>query len=212
MKKIIIAAAIFFAATFTLSAQDEGASAGGAIDFTSFGGPVESGNILVNAGLAIDSGSFNSMGYYIPRIAVSGEYALQAGPVPLSFGLEIDYMANRSYTFYADAYSTANRITQIHNNLFFALVVNYHINLTALDNLDLYVGPRVGLCLDIINESVYHIDPLTGKYVTDTRIDTQPLFYAGGVIGATWYLTDKIGINAEVGYPVLIRGGITLKF
>jgi len=212
MKKLLIAAAIFLAAAFTLSAQDEGASAGGAIDFTSFGGPVESGNIIVDAGLAIDSGSFNSMGYYIPRIAVSGEYSLQAGPVPLSLGLEIDYMANRSYAFYADVYSTANRITQIHNNLFFALVVNYHINLTALDNLDLYVGPRVGLCLDIINESVYHIDPQTGKYITESNNKKLPSFYAGGVIGATWYFTEKFGFNVEAGYPVLIRGGITLKF
>lgn len=212
MKKLMVAVAVMLAVCFGVSAQEEGGSSSGAIDFTSFGGTVKSGNIIVDAGLGIDSGSFQSMGYYIPRISVSGEYTLQCGPCPLGFGLAIDYMANRSYGYYVDEISSANRITQIHNNLFIALVVNYHVNIPALDAFDFYVGPRIGVCLDIVNQDDYHYDTNAGAYITDNSSFVNPAFYAGGVIGASWYLTEMIGANVEVGYPTLARAGVSLKF
>lgn len=212
MKKILVAIAVMLAVCFAVSAQEEGGSSSGVIDFTSFGGTVESGNIIVDAGFGLDSGMFNSMGYYIPRVGVSGEYAIQLGPCPFGFGLAVDYMSNRSYIFYSDEYSTANRLTQIHNNLFIALLLNYHVNIPALDALDVYLGPRVGVCLDIVNQANYHYDPNNGSYRTDNSTFVDPAFYAGGVIGASWYITQLIGANVEIGYPTLVRAGVSFKF
>lgn len=209
MKKLLIAAAILLAATFSLNAQDGGS---GAVDFTSFGGKVESGNIIVDAGIALDTGFIGTLGYYIPRVSVSGEYALQCGPAPLSFGLEIAYMGSRSQYFYTTAGATGNRVMDTHNNLFFNLIVNYHINILAVDNLDVYAGPRLGLRLDIVNHTDHHYDPAIGGYIDNTTVNTLPLFDAGGVIGATWYFSDSFGVNAEVGFPVFLRGGVTFKF
>ena len=218
MKKIIIAAIVMMACLFGLSAQEEtesvssGSGFSSFIDFTNFGGPVESNSIIVDAAIAIDNGTFHTLGYYIPRITLSGEYAIQLGPCPFGFGLEIDYMSNRTNDFYdANGYH-GNRLMQYHNNLYFALIVDYHVNLPALEDFDFYLGPRLGLRLDIIYQEDYHFDTLTGQWPTTKSYVTKPHFYGGGVIGATWYLGDMLGINAEVGFPVLVRLGATIKF
>lgn len=212
-KKIytIIAISFIFSVT-SLFAQESKQSTSAKEIFTSFGGTVESKNIIVNGGVGVDFSVFDKIGYYIPLVGISGEYTLQCGPCPLGFGLFVNYTGNNNYSYYTDKNgSSGNRITTYNNNIVTGLLVNYHINL-PVEKLDVYIGPRVGATINILSKSDYHKNTLTGQWITDKSLSVEPSLYIGGAVGATCYFTNSIGANVELGYPTLAKVNFNFKF
>ena len=80
---------------------------------------------------------------------------------------------------------------------FFSLNVDalakYHFNF-GIEPLDVYAGVMLGA---------------NGLFVKDW--DPRFGFDFGGIAGATWFFTDKIGVTLETGYPYWLNAKFTLK-
>ena len=81
-----------------------------------------------------------------------------------------------------------------------------------MEKLDVYIGPRVGATINILSKSDYHKNTLTGQWITDKSLSVEPSLYIGGAVGATWYFTNSIGANVELGYPTLAKVNFNFKF
>ena len=92
MKKII-SLCIFFTVISTAFAEKKSFDVKEI--FTTFGGTVQSKDIIVNGGIGIDSTVIGDISYYIPLMGVSAEYTLQCGPCPLGFGLFANYAGSK---------------------------------------------------------------------------------------------------------------------
>lgn len=68
----------------------------------------------------------------------------------------------------------------------------YHVMLPP-EKLDVYAAVKVGVWLGGFGDVFWLLPSI------------------GGSLGATWYFTDMIGVNLEVGYP-LLKAGLSLKF
>ena len=79
------------------------------------------------------------------------------------------------------------------NYLAFAGRANWHWGF-GIEWLDAYTGVSLGY-----------------QYFGNSDWNYSP-FYRGAQIGAHFYLTDFIGAVAEIGYPILAKAGIALKF
>ena len=210
MKKII-SLCIFFTVISTAFAEKKSFDVKEI--FTTFGGTVQSKDIIVNGGIGIDSTVIGDISYYIPLMGVSAEYTLQCGPCPLGFGLFTNYAGSKESSFYTDSLTgkAGNRIIEYNNNIAIGALVNYHFNL-PVKHLDVYAGPRAGVKLNIIASSDRHADARTGKIVTDKDTELKTSLYIGGTLGASWYFTEKIGANIEAGYPVFAKISASVKF
>lgn len=85
-------------------------------------------------------------------------------------------------------------------------LVNYHINVPA-KNLDIYAGLRSGLGIWF-----WSVDYERDYYTISDDSDTEAHFFIGTYVGASYYFTDLVGVNVEVGYPYLIKAAVSLKF
>ena len=73
-------------------------------------------------------------------------------------------------------------------------LAKYHFNF-GVEPLDVYAGVVLGM-----NGYFWKgLDPVFG-------------FDWGGIAGATWFFTDKIGVTLETGYPYWLNAKFTLKF
>ncbi len=73
-------------------------------------------------------------------------------------------------------------------------LAKYHFNF-GIEPLDVYAGVMLGA---------------NGLFVKDW--DPRFGFDFGGIAGATWFFTDKMGVTLETGYPYWLNAKFTLKF
>ena len=73
-------------------------------------------------------------------------------------------------------------------------LAKYHFNF-GIEPLDVYAGVMLGA---------------NGLFVKDwePRFNFDPC----GIVGATWFFTDKMGVTLETGYPYWLNAKFTLKF
>ncbi len=110
--------------------------------------------------------------------------------LPLSFGGYFGFSGN--------GYN--NSEYDIHYNVFkinFGGEAKYHI-MMPVENLDLYAGAKLGAALALGNK----------------EFATTPIapFDYNFIVGANYYFTKNIGVNAEFGYPVWLKVGASIKF
>ena len=73
-------------------------------------------------------------------------------------------------------------------------LAKYHFNF-GIEHLDVYAGVVLGANCVFLEE----YDPAFG-------------FDYGGIAGATWFFTDKMGVTLETGWPYWLNAKFTLKF
>lgn len=213
MKKLAALIMCVILSSFALFAEESKAKE----IFTNFGEPLKEkgGNIIVNAGVGVDIYVINplSWSWYIPPVVVSGEYTVKCGPVPLGFGLEAGFTGYRNIVNYnyIPVDGAVYQETIFNHNLFVAALVNYHINL-PVKGLDVYAGPRVGVNLNFVKNEQTVYNGHKGKLENKTVNEFTPSLYYGGAIGASWYFSNLLGANLELGYPIFAKASVSLKF
>ncbi len=156
-----------------------------------YGGGIEKGDMILSAGTALSFSSLEYLGsdggYCIPPILADFEIAQPIWVLPFTFGgfAGVEMYGNTKYWSYF--YTT------------FGGLAKYHVQLPP-EKLDVYVGLKLGA------------SARSGTYNGEGGgTDFGWGFYWGTCLGATWYFTDMIGVNAELGYPYT-RVAVSFKF
>ena len=167
-----------------------------ALDLLDYPPPIAGRDILID--ISVGFGIFGSSGWdlKVPPLSATAEYCLPI-PVPVSVGGE--------FTFIQYGWNTGEH-SWTYNFMIFAGRANWHWNFDV-DRLDFYTGFSTGY------------RSFSKKYSGPNRELANSLYtwsYNGlhwaGQAGAHYYFTKNIGVMAEVGYPLLIKSGVALKF
>lgn len=160
-----------------------------------YGANLEKSDIVLNIDGGIDSYFFTNIAYgagywATPYAEATLDVMLPIWKLPLSFGGYFGFSAN--------GYNNSD--ANIHYNIFkinFGAEAKYHV-MMPVENLDLYAGTKLGAALAL----------------GDTAIATAPIvpFDYNFIVGASYYFTKNIGVNAEFGYPVWLKVGASIKF
>lgn len=202
MKKIsLVAALMVLLCGASLSAKDFDWSQ----SWCNYGAGIKEGDFLVTADVGLDFTDFaylsNPNGWFMPPVMVEVQYAKKIWKLPFTFGGfagvsghgysygstgHYEYI-NGTYTYVYDSYNTYHWW-----NIFFGAEAAYHAKL-PVDTLDVYVVTRLGANIPVTNGGSLN-------YV-----------HIGEAIGINWFFSDKVALNAEVGYP-FEKVGVTFKF
>ncbi len=161
-----------------------------------YGGGIEKGDMILSVGLGLNYGAFTYLGddggYFIPNILADFEIAHPIWVLPFSFG---GYLGFDGYGWKSDGEYNSWTRTSLGG------LAKYHVQL-PVEKLDVYLGLKMGVSIwnnkwDYDNDEsgsdvIWHFD---GNYV----------------LGASYYFTDLIGLNAELGYPYT-RVSVAFKF
>ena len=165
--------------------------------YNSYPRQIKEGNLLVNAGIGLD----NQLGEdyldsYIPPLEASVEYVYPLADLPFGFG------AFMGYSSYTTKYSILGTTWETKTNVFYSgAMVNYHFNL--VDEIDLYGSVRTGFDYESVKSKTTGLaDESTSAFG----------FHYGMAAGATYYFSDMFGVNAEVGFPTILRVAASFKF
>ena len=193
--KKIIAVSVILAAAATAAFSAPKKRRGNWYD--SYNRQLREGNILVNAGIGLngDLGE-NYLDSYVPPLELTVEYLCPIENLPFGFG------AFLGYSSFDTKYTHTGITEEIDSRVFYTgAMVNYHFNL--VDELDLYGSVRTGI--DFIK-----VTSKTTGFPDDTNSDID--FHYGMAAGATNYFSDTFGVNAEVGFPTILRVAASFKF
>ena len=149
-----------------------------------YGGGIEKGDLIVNVDLGLEFGLLGWIGgggWFIPPVMAELQVAQPIWKLPFTFG---GYAGISGFGW--DKYGIF--IVK------FGGEAAYHVMLPP-EKLDVYLSLKLGG------------DIYLGEFVGFSPFN----FTFGGSLGATWYFTDLIGVNLEVGYP-MIKAGVSLKF
>ncbi len=164
-----------------------------------YGGGIEKGDMILSAGLGLNYTAFSMLGnngsYVIPNILADFEIAQPIWVLPFTFG---GYAGFDGYGWKTGGeYNSWTRIS-------LGGLAKYHVQL-PVEKLDVYLGLKLGV--SIWNNKWEY------KAYGETYSGSEPHWYFDGnyVLGATYYFTDMIGVNAELGYPYT-RVAVAVKF
>ncbi len=197
MKKIsLVAALMVLLCGASLSAKSFDWSQ----SWCNYGAGIKEGDFLVTADVGLDFTDFaylsSTDGWFMPPVMVEVQYAKKIWKLPFTFG-GFAGVNGHGYRYY-DYYDYVNNVyvygTRYWWNIFFGAEAAYHAKL-PVDTLDVYIITRLGVNIPITNGYTYF-----GDYI---------LF--GEAIGINWFFTDKVALNAEIGYP-FTKVGATFKF
>lgn len=168
------------------------------------------GSFDINPGIGFGY-DYGYLGTFYPAIIVSGDYGLNvsAGPGTIAIGGEVGFKyGTYSYTFgdYSASYSET----------YIAARGTYHWTPPGAPKVDLYGGIPLGFRIDHYSEWGSYVSgydvygyPIYG-YHQISATGTDPLI--GLFIGASYYVSSKIGIFAELGYNISILNiGVNIK-
>lgn len=148
-----------------------------------YGGGIEKGDLIVNVDAGLEFGLFGYGSWFIPPIMAELQIAQPIWKLPFTFG---GYAGISGHGW---AYDSGGVFI-----VKFGGEAAYHVMLPP-EKLDLYLSLKLGG--DLWLGDLYGFSPFW--------------FSWGTALGATWYFTDLIGVNLEVGYP-MIKAGVSLKF
>ena len=192
MKKLVAIAVALFTMVASVSAYEWKDA------WQNYGGGIKENQFIVNVGAGINSNMFNGYTSVFPPIEVSVEYTKKIWVLPFGFGgfFAYDGYSNKE-TIYGYEYATAE------NNIYFGGLIKYHAQL-PVDNLDVYARTYLGAKVNMWESNNNYNDTKSEK--------TNTYFYSEWGIGATWYFSDLFGVNVELGYPTIVKAGVSLKF
>ena len=192
MKKLVVIAVALFTMVASVSAYEWKDC------WQNYGGGIKENQFIVNVGAGINSNMFKGYTSVFPPIEVSVEYTKKIWVLPFGFG---GFFA---YDGYLDKW-TQNSVEYAvaENNLYFGGLIKYHAQL-PVENLDVYARTYLGAKVNML-ESVNNLEDKKSE-------PPKTYFYSEWGLGATWYFSDFFGVNVELGYPTIIKAGVSLKF
>ena len=192
MKKLVAIAVALFTMVASVSAYEWN------VCWQNYGGGIKENQFIVNVGAGINSNMFNGYTSVFPPIEASVEYTKKIWVLPFGFGgfFAYDGYANKEKRDGWD-YAVAE------NNLYFGGLIKYHAQL-PVDNLDVYARTYLGAKVNMWESA-------NNLYNTKSE-STKTYFYSEWGLGATWYFSDFFGVNVELGYPTIVKAGVSLKF
>lgn len=165
-----------------------------------YGGGIEKGDMILSVGLGLNYGAFSYLGdeggYFIPNILADFEIAQPIWLLPFTFGgyLGVDGYGCKTGGDYNSWVRTS-----------FGGLAKYHVQL-PVEKLDVYLGLKLGLS---IWNNKWDYDNSNGT--NNSGSDSTWYFDGNYVLGASYYFTNLIGVNAELGYPYT-RVAVAVKF
>ena len=178
---------------------------------TNYGGTVEDGDFIINAGLGYDFNREKIQTEYFPPVLLSVEYTKQCGPCPLGFGFMMGYYKTGYVNLYTNETGFDGNYHQVSNNYLITTTFgNYHMK-TPVKWLDVYAGLQLGAVTNICQKKENYKSISTGQLVNEEEIVPDTSFYWGCDMGATLYFGKVIGVNVEIGYPVVFKGCVSVK-
>lgn len=192
MKKLVVIAVALFTMVASVSAYEWKDC------WQNYGGGIKENQFIVNVGAGINSNMFKGYTSVFPPIEASVEYTKKIWVLPFGFG---GFFA---YDGYLDKW-TQNSVEYAvaENNLYFGGLIKYHAQL-PVENLDVYARTYLGAKVNML-ESVNNLEDKKSE-------PPKTYFYSEWGLGATWYFSDFFGVNVELGYPTIIKAGVSLKF
>lgn len=192
MKKLVAIAVALFTMVASVSAYEWKDC------WQNYGGGIKENQFIVNVGAGINSNMFKGYTSVFPPIEASVEYTKKIWVLPFGFG---GFFA---YDGYVDKWkSDGSDFAVAENNLYFGGLIKYHAQL-PVDNLDVYARTYLGAKVNMWESA-------NNLYNTKSE-STKTYFYSEWGLGATWYFSDFFGVNVELGYPTIIKAGVSLKF
>lgn len=192
MKKLMAIAIAMFTLVTSVSAYEWKDS------WQNYGGGIKEHQFIVNAGAGINSALFDGHDIVFPPIELSVEFTQKIWVLPFGFG---GFFAYDGYSDKWEQYGVEYAVAE--NNLYFGGLIKYHAQL-PVENLDVYARTYLGAKVNMW-ESVNNVDDKKSS-------DTKTYFYSEWGIGATWYFSDLFGVNVELGYPTIVKAGVSFKF
>ena len=192
MKKLVVIAVALFTMVASVSAYEWKDC------WQNYGGGIKENQFIVNVGAGINSNMFKGYTSVFPPIEASVEYTKKIWVLPFGFG---GFFA---YDGYLDKW-TQNSVEYAvaENNLYFGGLIKYHAQL-PVENLDVYARTYLGAKVNML-ESVNNLEDKKSE-------PPKTYFYSEWGLGATWYFSDFFGVNVELGYPTIVKAGVSLKF
>ncbi len=172
---------------------------------TSTDGLFREGTTVVNLGLGLGMGygsHFRSVDA-TPAMSISAERGVLEGIGPGVIGLGglIGYKGYR-YDYPGSEYNASWR------NIVVLIRGTYHYDLLQVPNLDTYVGASIGARFEHYKDTYLETVPAS-EY--DPGLGTK--FETGVFLGGRYYLTNRIGAFAELGYDMsYFKLGLTGRF
>lgn len=192
MKKLMAIAIAMFTLVASVSAYEWKDS------WQNYGGGIKEHQFIVNAGAGINSALFDGHDIVFPPIELSVEFTQKIWVLPFGFGGFFAYDGSFDKKTVEDwEYEEAV------NNLYFGGLIKYHAQL-PIENLDVYARTYLG--------AKVHMWEADNNYNYKKSSDTVTSFYSEWGIGATWYFSDLFGVNVELGYPTIVKAGVSFKF
>ena len=196
MKKIsLVAALMVLLCGASLSAKDFDWSQ----SWCNYGAGIKEGDFLVTADVGLDFSELAYAGYtngwFMPPVMVEVQYAKKIWKLPFTFGgfAGVSGHGYTSHWWYTYGGNTVDYYDKYYWwDIFFGAEAAYHAKL-PVDTLDVYVVTRLGANIPVTNAGSIN-------YV-----------HFGEAIGINWFFSDKVGLNAELGYP-FTKVGVTFKF
>lgn len=192
MKKLMAIAIAMFTLVASVSAYEWKDS------WQNYGGGIKEHQFIVNAGAGINSALFDGHDLVCPPLELSVEFTQKIWVLPFGFGGFFAYDGSfDKKTVNGGDYEEAI------NNLYFGGLIKYHAQL-PIENLDVYARTYLGAKVHMWEEDYEYSDKKSSDTVTS--------FYTEWGIGATWYFSDLFGVNVELGYPTIVKAGVSFKF
>lgn len=192
MKKLMAIAIAMFTLVASVSAYEWKDS------WQNYGGGIKEHQFIVNAGAGINSALFDGHDIVFPPLELSVEFTQKIWVLPFGFGGFFAYDGSfDKKTVNGGDYEEAI------NNLYFGGLIKYHAQL-PIENLDVYARTYLGAKVHMWEEDYEYSDKKSSDTVTS--------FYTEWGIGATWYFSDFFGVNVELGYPTIVKAGVSFKF
>ena len=154
---------------------------------------IEEGDSMINLGVGISPTFYSGTGFESSLLPIEGsfEYMLKE---KISIGAFVGFSTAE---FRAQGFNFGYDYTY----LLAGALGNYHFSNS--EKFDAYVGLKLGY----VNISADEV----GTAGIGFSADSSGVLY-GGQLGARYWISDAIGINAEVGYGIsIVRAGITFK-
>lgn len=192
MKKLMAIAIAMFTLVASVSAYEWKDS------WQNYGGGIKEHQFIVNAGAGINSALFDGHDLVFPPIELSVEFTQKIWVLPFGFGGFFAYDAS-----FDEKTVNGGKYEEAINNLYFGGLIKYHAQL-PIENLDVYARTYLGAKVHMWEEDY--------KYSDKKSSDTVTSFYTEWGIGATWYFSDLFGVNVELGYPTIVKAGVSFKF
>lgn len=192
MKKLMAIAIAMFTLVASVSAYEWKDS------WQNYGGGIKEHQFIVNAGAGINSALFDGHDLVFPPVELSVEFTQKIWVLPFGFGGFFAYDGS----FDKKTVNGGDHEEAI-NNLYFGGLIKYHAQL-PIENLDVYARTYLGAKVRMWEE--YY------EYSDKKSSDTVTSFYTEWGIGATWYFSDFFGVNVELGYPTIVKAGVSFKF